>query len=151
MSREGEYKFISAQFALINKDGRVIWDNALNLENKITADPSKFGEVSFDGEKLHYLYLDGLEIKMSFIKNGEVIFENQPFEIQLVKENERIRDTQESSLQLTWWFQEYYLLSGKQKIRFQNESGKEEIREVFFITKIKVNGDLFVPDEEIKK
>ncbi|ERM80712.1 hypothetical protein P872_21465 [Rhodonellum psychrophilum GCM71 = DSM 17998] len=151
MAREGEYKFISAQFALINKDGRVIWDNALNLENKTTADPSKFGEISFDGEKLHYLYLDGLEIKMSFLKNGEVIFENQPFEIQLIKENERIRDTQESSLQLTWWFQEYFLLSGKQKIRFQNESGKEEIREVFFITKIKVNGDLFVPEEGLKK
>lgn len=151
INREGEYKFISAQFALINKDGRVIWDNALDLDNKTTADPSKFGEISFDGEKLHYLYLDGLEIMMSYLKNGAVIFENQPFEIQLIKENERIRETQESSLKLTWWFQDFYLLTGKQKIRFQNETGKEEIREVFFISKIKVDGDLFVPKEEGEK
>ncbi len=145
---EGEYKFISAHFAMIDNSGKVVWDNSLDLDTYTTSNPGKFGKVSFDGEKLHYLYLDKNEIIMSYIRNGEVIFENEPYELELIDENERIRETQDYGMQLTWWFDDYFLLSGKQRIRFQNESGKEEIKEVFFMTKIKVDGDQFVPEEE---
>jgi hypothetical protein len=148
--QEGEYKFISAYFLYVDKEGQVIWDNALNLSNKITRIPGKYGELSFDGNKLHYLYLDGINIYMSYIKDGEVIFENQSFDIALIDENERIRDTQEQSLNFSWWYDNYYILSGKQSIRFLGPAGKEEIRNVFFLTKIKVDGDLWAPEDSIK-
>jgi hypothetical protein len=45
----------------------------------------------------------------------------------------------ERSLQLIWWYDNYYLLSGKQRIRYQDEEGKEKTREVNFFTKIKVD------------
>jgi hypothetical protein len=144
---EGEYKFISAYMIYIGKEGQVIWDNAFNLANRITYIPGKYGEISFDGAKLHYLYLDGVEIYMSYMKNGEILFENEAFDIKLVDENERIRDTQEQSLNLSWWYDNYYLLSGKQRIRFLGDSGKEETKEVFFVTKIAVDGDLYVPED----
>ncbi|MFD2202073.1 transcriptional regulator [Shivajiella indica] len=147
---EGEYKFISAYFIYIDKEGQVIWDNTFNLSNKITGIPGKFGELSFDGNKLHYLYLDGINIYMSYIKEGEVIFENQSFPIELINENERIRETQEYSLNFSWWYDNYYILSGKQMIRFLGESGKEETKQVFFITKIKVDGDLWAPEDSIQ-
>jgi hypothetical protein len=145
---EGEYKFLSSYMIYIGKEGQVIWDNAFDLSNKVTPIPGKFGEISFDGNKLHYLYIEGKEIMMSYMKNGEVIFENEPFEIQLIDDSERIRDTQEYSLNFSWWYDNYYLLSGKQRIRFIGKEGKEETKEVFFLTKIKVDGDLFVPEEE---
>lgn len=146
---EGEYKFISAYMLYIGKEGQVIWDNALNLSNKITQIPGKYGEVSFDGNKLHYLYLDGIQIYMSYIKDGEVIFENEVFEIQLINENERIRETQELSLNFSWWYDNFFLLTGKQKIRHIGSSGREETKEVFFLSKIAVDGDLYVPLESI--
>ncbi|WP_373496167.1 transcriptional regulator [Aquiflexum sp.] len=144
---EGEYRFVSAHFFYLNRNGEVIWDNTFNLNNKATNIPGKFGELSFDGEKLHYLYLDGIKIHMSYIKNGEVIFESEPYDIELIKEDERIKDTQDYSLNLTWWYSNYYVLTGKQRIRFLNKENREETREVFFITKIKVDGDLYVPEE----
>ncbi|WP_373520678.1 transcriptional regulator [Aquiflexum sp.] len=145
---EGEYRFVSAHFLYLNRNGEVIWDNTFNLNNKTTNIPGKFGEVSFDGEKLHYMHLDGIKMYMSYIKNGEVIFESQPYEIELINEDERIRDTQDYSLNLSWWYSNYYILTGKQRIRFLNKENREETREVFFITKIKVDGDLYVPEEE---
>ncbi|WP_291787320.1 transcriptional regulator [Cecembia sp.] len=145
--QEGEYKFISAYLIYIGKEGQVIWDNAFNLTNRITSIPGKYGEISFDGSKLHYLYLDGIQVYMSYMKNGEILFENEAFEIQLIDENERIRDTQEQSLNLSWWYDNYYLLSGKQKVRFLGNNGKEETKEVFFLTKISVNGDLYNPED----
>jgi hypothetical protein len=146
---EGEYKFISAYMLYIGKEGEVIWDNALNLSNKISQIPGKYGEVSFDGNKLHYLYLDGIQIYMSYIKAGEVIFENEVFEIQLINENERIRETQELSLNFSWWYDNFFLLTGKQKIRHIGSSGKEETKEVYFLIKIAVDGDLYVPLDSI--
>lgn len=145
---EGEYRFVSAHFLYLNRNGEVIWDNTFNLNNKQTNIPGKYGELSFDGEKLHYMYLDGIKMYLSYIKNGELIFERQPFDIELINEDERIRDTQDYSLSLTWWYSNYYILTGKQRIRFLNKENREEIREVFFITKIKVDGDLYVPEED---
>jgi len=147
--QEGEYKFISAYFLYVDREGQVIWDNAFNLYNKITRIPGKYGELSFDGNKLHYLYLDGIRIYMSYIKNGEVIFENESFDIELINENERIRETQEQSLNFSWWYDNFYILSGKQMIRYIGPTGKEEVRQVFFLTKIKVDGDLWAPQDAI--
>lgn len=147
---EGEYKFIAAYMIYIGKEGQVIWDNALNLSNKVTQIPGKYGEVSFDGNKLHYLYLDGIQIYMSYMRGGEVIFENEVFELQLVNENERIRETQELSLNFSWWYDNYFLLSGKQKVRYIGTAGREETKEVFFLTKIAVDGDLYVPKDSIE-
>ncbi|MEX2591677.1 MAG: transcriptional regulator [Anditalea sp.] len=133
-----EYKFLSAQMILMDENGKIVWDNALSLDNTTRIHPGKFGEVSFDGHNLYYMYVDELELKLSQIKNGEVVLENESFELELINENERIRDTQENSLNLMWWYQDYYLLSGKQEIRYQKEDGREDNREVFFLTKIKV-------------
>jgi hypothetical protein len=143
---QGEYEFVSSYFLYLNRDGEVIWDSALDLLNKSTSIPGKYGEVSFDGEKIHYMYLDGNQMYMSYIKNGEVIFQNKSFDIELMNENERLRETQDGSLSLSHWIENYFLLTGKQKIRYMNAENKEEIKEVFFLTRIKVDGDLYVPE-----
>lgn len=139
-----EYRFISAQFVLLNENGAIKWDSSLSLENSNRTNPGKFGEISFDGSNLFYLYMDGVELKLSQISDGEVVMENETFELELIRENERIQDTQENSLNLLWWYQDYYLLTGKQRIRYQNEEGRENQREVFFLSKIKAGpvGDL---------
>lgn len=134
-----EYKFLAAQFILLDEEGDIVWDNSLSLENANRAEPMKFGEVVFDGNSLFYMYLDEKELMLSQINKGEVVMENEPFPIELINENERISETRESSLQLIWWYDNYYLLSGKQRIRYQGEDGRGTSREVNFFTKIKVD------------
>ena len=143
-----EYKYISAHFIKVGKEGNVIWDNASTYDDFLTAYPDAFGEIAVLGEDLYHLFVKNLLIKMSFFRKGEKIFDNIDFEIKLINEDERIRETNASSLKLTHWYGSYFLLSGTQRIRFLNESGKEENREVFFITKILVDGDLYEFPEE---
>src|SRR5690606_20369034 len=133
-----EYKFLSAQMMLIDETGEILWENALSLDNANRFNPGKFGEVSFDGQNLFFMYLDELELKLSHLKDGEVMLENEPFEIAVIHENERLAETQDNSLNLMWWYQNYFLLSGKQRVRYQQDDGKEAIRDVYFLTKIKV-------------
>lgn len=133
-----EYKFLSAQMILMDENGSIIWENSLSLDNSNRFNPGKFGEFTFDGQNLYYMYLDEEELKLSHMDGGEKIFENEGFALELLDENQRIRETQEKSLNLLWWYDNYYLLTGKQKIRFQKEDGREGNKEVYFLTKILV-------------
>lgn len=138
-----EYKYISAHFIKVGKEGNVLWDNASTYDDFLTAYPEAFGEIAVVGNDLYHLFVKNLLIKMSFFRNGEKVFDNIDFEIKLTNEEERIRETNASSLKLTHWYGSYFLLSGTQRIKFLDESGKEDNREVFFMTKILVDGDLY--------
>ncbi|WP_236252951.1 transcriptional regulator [Echinicola sp. 20G] len=132
-----EYKFMAAQFVLLDGRGEMIWDNTLSLDDYVTTSPGKFGEVSFDGRNLFYMYLDEDKLMLCYLEDGEVQYANKEFDLGLLDEDERIKETQDESLSLSWWYDNYFLLSGKQKVRYLNESGKEDTRETFFLTKIK--------------
>ncbi|UJP65329.1 transcriptional regulator [Mongoliitalea daihaiensis] len=143
-----EYRYHAAYMIYIHRDGRVLWDNAINLFNHTRIVPGKYGEVHFDGEKLHFLHLDGVKILATYLKEGEMIFLNEEFEIQLIDENSRIRETKEESLELRYWYDDFFLLSGKQKVRFMDENMKEATKDVFFLTKIRVDGELFTGEQQ---
>jgi len=145
-SKDGEYNFHAAHLFFIDKAGQIVWDNSLRLPSRLTNDPSKFGELSLTGDKLHFMYLEEKKLALSYLYKGEVIFENEKFELKLLNEKERIRETDDNSLKLSWWYDNNYLLSGKQAIRYPDEAGRAKNREVFFLTKITVNGALFDPE-----
>jgi len=133
-----EYKYLSAQMILMDENGNIIWENSLSLNNTSRSNPGKFGEVSFDGQNLYYMYLEDDELKLSHLQDGELVMENETFELELVNENERINETQEGSLNLMWWYDDFYLVSGKQKVRFLQEDGKQATKDVYFLTKVRV-------------
>lgn len=149
--REGQFKFYAAHLLLLDNNGNVIWDNSLNLPNDITTNPNKFGEISLTGDKVHYLYLQDEKLALSYLYDGEVIFENKNFDIKLLSESERIGETDRNSLVLHWWYDNNYLLSGKQTVRYQDQKGVAKKKDVFFMTKIHVDGDLYQSEEVIQE
>jgi hypothetical protein len=142
-----EYQYISSHFIKVGKEGQVIWDNSSTYDGFTTTYPNAFGEIAVVGNDLYHLYLEDLIIKMSYFKNGEKVFEHQDFELALLDENERIRETNSESLKIAHWYDRYFLVSGTQKVRFLGESGREETRDVFFVTKVLVDGDLYQPKD----
>ncbi|PZX60442.1 hypothetical protein LV84_00721 [Algoriphagus ratkowskyi] len=142
-----EYRYVSAHFAKIAKTGQVIWDNAISYDEMVTNYPEAFGEVAVVGDDLYHMFVEDETIKLSFFRNGERIFENQEFDLGLVNDGERIRDTNRESLRLIHWYDRYYLLSGTQRVRFMNDKGVDEVREVYFLSKIAVDGDLYRPED----
>ncbi|SFT95887.1 hypothetical protein SAMN04489724_2971 [Algoriphagus locisalis] len=142
-----EYRYISAHFAKVAKTGQVLWDNAVSYQEMVTTYPEAFGEVAVVGDDLYHMFVEDQIIKLSFFRNGEKVFENMEFELKLINEKERIRDTNLESLRLIHWYDRYFLLTGTQGIRYISESGSDQTREVYFITKIVVDGDLYKPEE----
>ncbi len=142
-----EYQYISAHFVKVGKEGQVIWDNSSTYDDFTTTYPNAFGEIAIVGNDLYHVYVENQTIRMSYFKNGEKVFDHLDFELALADENERIKETNPESLKLTHWYDRYFLLSGTQKIRFLGESGREETRDVFFIAKVLVDGDLYQPKD----
>src|SRR5690606_38358301 len=95
-----EYKFLSAQMILMDESGNILWENSLSLDNTSRTNPGIFGEVTFDGQNLYYMYIDEEELKLSQLHDGERVMENETFEIDLINEQERINETQQRSLHL---------------------------------------------------
>jgi hypothetical protein len=142
-----EYQYKSAHFIKVAKSGQIIWDNSANYAGFITTYPEPFGEIAVVGDDLFHLYAANDQIKLSFFRNGEKQVEDQTIDLALPNENERISSTDFESLRLVHWYDRYFLLSGKQTVRFMNKQNREEEREVFFMSKILVDGDLYQKPE----
>lgn len=141
-----EYRYHSAHFAKVAKTGQVLWDNSTSYNELLTTYPMTFSEIAVVEDGLYHAYVEGLTIKLSYFNKGEKIFENQEFELGLVDENERIQDTNAASLRIVHWYDRYYLLTGTQRVRYLDENGAAATREVYFLTKILVDGDLYQPE-----
>ena len=144
-----EYAYRSAHFIQVAKTGQVIWDNSARYEDVNTTYPEPFAEFSAQGEDVFHLYLINDQIKLNYFKKGERLLENQTIPLELDETQGKIQFTDLGSLRLLHWYGPYYVLSGLQKIRFTNEQQKEAVREVFFIQKLLLNGDLYVPNEDL--
>lgn len=142
-----EYQYESAHFMKVSKAGDVIWDNSASYGNFTTSYPEPFGEIAVVGDDVYHLYAENDIIKASFFRNGEKIFEQMSFDLELTNEDDRIRSTDFETLRLVHWYDRYFILTGQQSIRFMNSRNQEEVRDVFFMSKILVDGDLYQPEE----
>lgn len=142
-----EYQYQSAHFIKISKEGAVIWENSATYDNFTTEYPDPFGEIAVVGDDLYHLYVEDDKIKASFFRNGEKVFDHLSFDLELADENDRLKNTDLSTLRLVHWYDRYFILTGQQSIRFLNSDNREETRDVFFMSKILVDGDLYQPAE----
>ena len=142
-----EYRYQSSHFIKVAKTGQVIWDNSATYGDLITAYPEPFGEIAVVGEDLFHLYASNEEILLSFFRNGEKVVENLAFPLSLPDETAKIQSTDPESLRLVHWYDRYFLLTGLQSVKYQNAQGQAEVKDVFFMSKILVDGDLYQPAE----
>jgi hypothetical protein len=142
-----EFQYESAHFIKISKEGQVLWDNSATYGDFVTDYPEAFGEIAVVGEDLFHLYVENDKIMASFFRNGEKVFEHLSFDLELSEEGDRLKNTDMSTLRLVHWYDRYYMLYGQQSIRFLNADNREEVRDVFFMAKILVDGDLYQPEE----
>jgi hypothetical protein len=113
-----------------------------------TSYPEAFAEVSVQGDDVFHLFLINDQIKLNYFRKGEKLLENEPIQLELDPTLGEIQYTDLESLRLLHWYGPYFLVSGIQKIRSTDAKGKEGVREVFFIHKLLLDGDLYVPNED---
>ncbi|MDX5339788.1 MAG: hypothetical protein LPK25_12215 [Cyclobacteriaceae bacterium] len=138
-----EYQYVSAHLIKVGKQGQVIWDNSASFGGFSTTYPEPFGEIAVVGDDVYHVYIEDDLVTASFFRKGEKIFERMFFGLELMDENSRIRNTDLETLRLVHWYDNYFLISGRQSIRYLGEDNREEVKHVFFMSKIVLDGDLY--------
>lgn len=133
------YQYTHAFVAKFDKEGKLLWDQTFSMF--LSSKPmyvKKFihvAEQNQDNVKL--VYANGWRIHNKvFDFNGTVVSEKQSDEIETGSEGDK---TRLSSSNIQYWYDQYFLAYGIQRIVNKEDKSVDRKRTVFYVNKIKVN------------
>lgn len=132
----GIIKFHSGHFIWINKDGEIVNDYSLSLNEFGKKTPDQLGKFHLSENTISHLYLHQGILNITTIQEGKEV--SSPKKLSIIPTNEELIDTRFGSEHLFHWYENYYLVSSKEIIKSPNAQGENNYREVFTISKIKI-------------
>lgn len=127
------YRFVNAYITTFDRNGKLLWDNYLPLNNIITQQPYKRVCVHYTGDDALIFYPKANRLYYTLINGYEVIEKTNNFSI----ETNLPRDIVDYNIdtRLEHWYKDNYIISGYQYIVNKSRGGKAK-RFVFFLNKI---------------
>ncbi|HNS18696.1 MAG TPA: hypothetical protein PKH94_06165 [Bacteroidales bacterium] len=130
------YRYTSAFITRFDREGNMLWDNGMELWNILSDKLENRVNVIFDGE----------ETILAFNHEGEITYkvftataEQQNLEyVPIESKHTRDRAASESGSNMLYWYKNYFLVYGYQRIR-NTMLSSEDKRNVFYVNKIAFN------------
>ncbi len=127
------YQYTHATVVVFDEMGNLVWDKTVNMwQNYKPYFPKKFITVSVNGNLISLLFMNRNKIvSTEYSLSGDVIKEENYSFLSTSNPNEEIRY---SFADIIYWYDNYYLTNGFQKIKNTNDGSK---RRVFFVSRLK--------------
>jgi hypothetical protein len=125
------WKYTHGIVAAFDKNGKLLWDNNIELNNIKTQTLKEKIKVNVDGDIVTMSYSDNGEIFSKTFKNGIVEQNLKGKTVATAKQGDSIKRTTVDDIEV--WYDNYFIASGIQRIS-NNEDGR---RNVFYLNKIK--------------
>jgi hypothetical protein len=127
-------KFYQANVLAVNKNGELLWDNAMQLENMETPGMDQITDFIFDKDLITFIYKKDdklyyqqtLQLEKIGDKKEEPIYSEYP--------SDRIKNTLDEG-GVRYWYGKYLYAWGYQRI---GRAGDEKTKNVFFINKLHI-------------
>lgn len=130
-----DFEFSHAFALVLNKDGKILWDDWAKLDKDMNGTPINIGEFQWTGENGTYLYYSQEEARGKFF-NSEGSNELLIDELTLKSDKDELRYEDESSLRTVKWYGKYFLIQGVQTIKSRGDQVQQN--KIFFINKISI-------------
>jgi hypothetical protein len=124
------WKYTHSIIAAFDKQGKLLWDNNMELNEIKTQTLKEKVKVNIDGDLITMSYADKGEIFSKSFKNGITINELKGKPVSTEKQGDSIKRTTTDEIEL--WYDNNFLASGIQRIS-NNEQGR---RNVFYLNKV---------------
>jgi hypothetical protein len=124
------FKYTHAVVAGFDEKGKLLWDNSFSFDEVKSMDLKEKVKVKVDNDILTLVYSNKGKLNSKIVKGNEVLEGNKSVEISTNREGDKVRDNQNEDIE--YWFNNYYLAYGYQKISNRNDGG----RRVFYLNKI---------------
>jgi len=127
------YEYYDVIFAGISSDGTLLWNNDFSIDNLKSHSLDDHVIAVADKQLLTMAYVDnGKIVSQTFDKNRD-LSEKESVSLETLYAKDRIIQDENSTLK--YWYGDYYLVSGYQKLKNRTLDDKSN-RTVFFINKI---------------
>jgi hypothetical protein len=127
--REEEYTFTHAVICEFDKTGKILWDNALVMDNLVSEDLVEQVQVSRLNDKWLLAYLKKGKINLQQLKESEHVGEKETFEI---KTGEKAKPDEEANVAA--WYDQNFVVWGTRKI--ETKRSDDPLKEVFYLRKL---------------
>lgn len=127
------YRYTSAFVARFDKEGNMLWDNGMELWDILSDKLENRVNIIFDGNETILAFNHNGEIAYKIIARGE---DQQGLDyVPVESKNPRDKMTSESGSNMMYWYKNYFVVYGYQRIRNPILSDIDK-RNVFYVNKI---------------
>lgn len=130
------YRYTSAFVAGFDENGELLWDSGMELWNILTFNLEKRVNVIINSEETVLAFNNDGAISYKVLGDGEDLYGLDQVEIELSYSKDKI--ISETSSNMVFWYNNYFLTYGYQKIR-NNAISSQSKRSVFYVNKIEFN------------
>lgn len=130
------YRYTSAFVAGFDQDGNLLWDNGLELWDILSNRIDRRVNVIFDKKDIILAYLNNAEIVYKVIQANDNIESVEYVPVDFYFSRDKL--ISESGANLIYWYNNYFMSYGYQKIKNNNLADQSK-RSVFYINKIAFN------------
>jgi hypothetical protein len=124
-----EYTFTHAIICEFDKTGKILWDNALVMDNQKSDDLVEQVQVSGLNDKWLLAYLKKGKINLQQLKESEHVGEKETFEI---KTDEKAKPDEEANVAA--WYDQNFVVWGTRRI--ETKRSDDPLKEVFYLRKL---------------
>jgi hypothetical protein len=131
------YRYTHASVIGLNQQGKVLWDNALEINDIKIFNLQQFVKLAPIDEKLGLIYLYENELRSKTIEGKNVVEAKTLLPLKLKNESDRINEKSVEYSQLEYWYAPYFFAYGVQYINNSRNMRDNSVRRVLFINKLK--------------
>lgn len=129
------WRYTHAVLACFDPEGNLLWDHCFPIWNILTFNLKRYVRLGIlDDESVEVVLAYGSAIKTMTIKDGEVKKDVSVDYIQTLNEDDRIKWT--SSAGIEFWYDNYWIAWGYQKIKNEDPRAADRRRWVFYFNKV---------------
>jgi hypothetical protein len=123
--------YTHAIVAAFDEKGNLLWDNSIEMKDVKEQRLSEKVKASIKGDEITLSYSNKGQIFTKIIQAEKVVENTQPRPIDTQLDGDKVKQT--TSDNIDFWYNNYFIASGYQKIANDQEGGK---RNVFYLNKV---------------
>jgi len=126
------YKYFNGIVAAFDPEGKLVWDNDIEIWNVLTFDLDKYLNVFIEGTELAMFYTWEGKINYKIIDLARQTADSDQAPLELKYKKDKV--VEETGSRIIHWYDHYFIAYGYQEIK--NNSLSQSKRTVFYVNKV---------------
>jgi hypothetical protein len=132
------YQYAGAMIFAVNEAGDLLWDNGLNINGPLSFNlKERFKFYETGDNQYTVIYNEGFKLRAQTVDKESDENKIREVTMESNKKGDKI-SYYENSSDIEYWFDDYYLATGRQDIKNKKEKGKNKKRNIFYLNKIEL-------------